>query len=430
MKDCKTSLIFLIFVFVLYPVVAAQAIGPVKPLAKITIEAGKYDRIDTLVSVSLEAISDALEDAPIGLVELKGSESLPVASQIEPGNPPKLWWILSGTTPAGSERVYQIVPGINADSALVKAVKDDKVLVLQKGNAKILQYNYAIVPAPKDMGRVPEVRRPLYDRSGFIHPLWSPNGMVLTEIHPPDHLHHMGIWMPWTHTLYQGRRIDFWNVGDGTGTVRFTKFLSETSGPIYGGFQAEQEHVARKTSEGEKVILKEVWDVRAYNIGGPEKGYWIVDFKSTQRNVTEKPLIQEKYRYGGFGCRATRQWKGKNTSYLTSEGKTRENANGTRARWCDTAGNIDGKWTGITHYSHPQNFRHPEPMRVWPGPDDYVFFNFCPSVLEEWEMKPGEDHVFKYRFYVHEGKISVDDAERIWHDYAEPPTVKIEKIVQ
>jgi hypothetical protein len=254
--------------------------------------------------------------------------------------------------------------------------------------------------------------------------------LVLTEIHPPDHLHHMGIWMPWTHTLYQGRRIDFWNVGDGTGTVRFTKFLSETSGPIYGGFQAEQEHVARKTSEGEKVILKEVWDVRAYNIGGPEKGYWIVDFKSTQRNVTGKPLIQEKYRYGGLGYRATREWKGKNTSYLTSEGKTRENANGTRARWCDTAGSIDGKWTGITHYSHPQNFRHPEPMRVWPGPDDYVFFNFCPSVLEEWEMAPGEDHVFQYRFYVHEGKISVDDAERVWHDYAEPPTVKIEKIAQ
>jgi len=117
MKDSKTSLIFLIFIFVLYSVVATQAIGPVEPLAKITVETGQYDRIDTPVSVSLEAISDALKDAPIGLVELKGSESLPVASQVEPGDPPKLWWILSGTTPAGSERVYQIVPGINADAA-------------------------------------------------------------------------------------------------------------------------------------------------------------------------------------------------------------------------------------------------------------------------------------------------------------------------
>ena len=435
MQKHKTSFITLATLFVLCPAIAIKAISPVKPLAKIVVEAGQYIRIDTPVSVTLEGIIADPNQNRFMLMEVKGSERVSVASQIESGKPSKLWWILTGTTPAGSKREYELLPGgvtndAVLDTGVVKAVEDDKVLVLQKGDRKVLQYNHAIVPAPEDMGRVPEVRRPLYDRSGFIHPLWSPDGLVLTAIHPPDHIHHMGIWMPWTHTLYEGRRIDFWNVGDGTGTVRFVKFLSETSGPVYGGFQAGQEHVARRTSEGEKVILREVWDVRVYNVGGPEKGYWLVDFKSIQRNVAEKPLIQEEYRYGGLGYRATREWKGENTSYLTSEGKTRENANGTRARWCDTAGEIDGKWTGITHYSHPENFRHPEPMRVWPEPDNYIFFNFCPSVLGQWEMAPGEDHVFQYRFYVHEGKIGVDDAERIWHDYAEPPTVKLEKINQ
>ena len=72
--------------------------------------------------------------------------------------------------------------------------------------------------------------------------------------------------MPWTHTHYEGKMIDFWNVGDGTGTVRFSKFISSASGPVFGGFKAEQEHVGLKTSEGEKVILDEIWDVRAYNV--------------------------------------------------------------------------------------------------------------------------------------------------------------------
>jgi hypothetical protein len=444
MQKHKISLITLAILFVLYPAIAIKAISPVKPLAKIVVEAGQYTRIDTPVSVSLEGIIADPNQSRFMLMEVKGTEKVSVASQIEPVKPSKLWWILTGTTPAGGKREYELLPGgitndVVLDTGIVKVVKDDKVLVLQKGDRKVLQYNHAIVPAPEDMGRrVPEVRRPLYDRSGFIHPLWSPDGLVLTDIHPADHIHHMGIWMPWTHTKYEGRRIDFWNVGDGTGTVQFDKFLSETSGPVYGGFQAGQEHVTRKrdpvsgrpTPEVDKVILREVWDVRVYNVGGPEKGYWLVDFKSIQRNVAENPLIQEEYRYGGLGYRATRQWKGENTSYLTSEGKTRENANGTRARWCDTAGVIDGKWTGITHYSHPQNFRHPETMRVWPEPDNYIFFNFCPSVLGEWEMAPGEDHVFQYRFYVHEGKISTDDAERIWHDYAEPPVVQLEKINQ
>jgi hypothetical protein len=276
--------------------------------------------------------------------------------------------------------------------------------------------------------RVPEERRPLYDRSGFIHPLWSPEGAVLTDIHPPDHLHHMGLWMPWTHTQFEGKRIDFWNVGDGTGTVRFAKFLSTTSGPVYGGFQAEQEHIARKTSEGEQVILKEVWDIRVYNVRGePGKEYWLIDFKSTQRCVAKTPLVQEEYRYGGLGYRAAREWKGENAAYLTSEGKTRKDGHATRARWCDAAGAIEGKWAGVTFYSNPKNFQHPEPMRIWPEFENNVFFNFCPSQAGEWEMKPGEDHVFRYRLYVHEGKINVEDAERVWNDYANPPTVKLLK---
>jgi hypothetical protein len=232
--------------------------------------------------------------------------------------------------------------------------------------------------------------------------------------------------MPWTHTQYEGKLVDFWNIDDGTGTVRFAKYLSTTEGPVFGGFQAEQEHVALKTSAGEKVILKEVWDIRVYNIGGPENGYWLWDFKSTQRNITELPLIQEEYRYGGFGFRGSREWKGQTAAYLTSEGKTRVDGHATRARWCDLSGSIDTNWEGVAILSHPNNFRHPEPMRIWPEFEDNIFFNFAPSQAGEWEMKPGEDHVFRYRLYVHVGKVNVKDNERVWKDYAEPPKVKVE----
>ena len=80
----------------------------------------------------------------------------------------------------------------------------------------------------------------------------------------------------------------------------------------------------------------------------------------------------------------------------------------------------------MTFFSNPKNFRHPEPMRLWPEPTNYLFFNFCPSQLGAWEMKPGEDHVFRYRWYVHEGKPDVAEIERIWNDYANPPQVTVE----
>ena len=115
-----------------------------------------------------------------------------------------------------------------------------------------------------------------------------------------------------------------------------------------------------------------------------------------------------------------------NADYLTSEGKTRKDGHGTRARWCDNYGKVGDEWEGVTFFSNPKNFRHPEPMRLWPEPNNYIFFNFCPSQLGAWEMKPGEDHVFRYRWYVHEGKPDVAQIERIWNDYANPPQVKVE----
>ncbi|MHC4633486.1 MAG: DUF6807 family protein [Planctomycetota bacterium] len=304
-------------------------------------------------------------------------------------------------------------------STVVEVTKDDSVLQIRQGDTKILQYNHAPVPPP-------EGKNPLYTRSGFIHPLWSPTGDVLTEIHPADHIHHVGIWMPWTKTKFEGKDVDFWNLAGGQGTVRFVKFLSTTSGPVYGGFKAEQEHVALKTSDGEKVVLREEWDVRVYNIGGPQKGYWLWDFVSRQRCVADSPLNQVKYRYGGFGFRAAAEWEGENAMYLTSEGKTRKDGHATRARWCEAAGAIEGKWAGITFMSHPENFRHPEPMRIWPS--GHVFFNWAPSQAGDWVMEPGKEHVFRYRQYVHEGKVKVADAERVWRDFAEPPKVKLERI--
>lgn len=392
-----------------------------QPLARITVEAGDYTRIDTPVSLDLNGVPLGFPQDEVHLVEVKGEQRIDVPVQFEAGSPPRLWWVLSGTTQAGGKRTYELMEGAGPAASGVEAVLNEKVLQVEANGTKVLSYNHAVVPAPAGQSR-------LFDRSGFIHPLWSPTGSVLTNIHPKDHYHHLGIWMPWTHTEFEGKPVDFWNLGGGQGTVRFKKILSTTSGPIYGGFQAEHEHLALKTEKGEKVVLNEVWDVRVYNVGGPQKDYWLWDVVSTQRCVADSPLKLLEYRYGGFGFRATADWKGETAAYLTSEGKTRKDGHATRARWCDTAGVSDGKWKGVTFFSHPKNFRHPEAMRIWPGFDEEVFFNWAPVQTGDFEMKPGEDHVFRYRQYVHEGKVDVEKTEQLWNDYAHPPKMTIEAV--
>ena len=422
MQKSISTLIRLFPVFILSScLILPGSVTQGEPLARITVEAGDYARLDTPVSLDLSGVSLGFPNEKPSLVEIKGDQRIPVSAQLEPGSPPRLWWILSGETPADGKRIYELSRSSASVSPEpgVQVTKDDSVLVLRKGKQQILQYNHAIVPAPEGQSK-------LYDRGGFIHPLWSPAGSILTNIHPKDHYHHLGIWMPWTKTMFEGKPVDFWNLKEGQGTVRFNRFLSTTSGPVYGGFQAEQDHVALQTSSGEKIVLKEVWDVRVYNVGGPEKGYWIWDFVSSQRCVAGSPLLLEEYRYGGFGFRATGDWKGETAAYLTSEGKTRKDGHATRARWCDTAGVSDGNWKGITFFSNPQNFRHPEAMRIWPEFEQEVFFNWAPVQTGNFEMKPGQDHVFRYRQYVHEGKVDVEKTEQLWNDYAHPPKVEME----
>lgn len=431
MRKLNSTFIGLISVLALFGGLSTQTTGAAEPLARITVDAGEHTRIDTPVSVSLEGVALGPGEGAFMLVEKAAGETATYPAQLEAGSPAKLWFILGGETKPGTKRTYELTeapksrlglpvegrtPGARPPAARVSVRQTQDYCDILYGDTKVLRYNNAVVPPPAGQSE-------LYKRSGFIHPLWSPAGSVLTNIHAPDHIHHLGIWMPWTHTEFEGKSVDFWNLKEGQGTVRFVKYLATTDGPVFGGFQVEQEHVALKTAEGEKVVLKEVWDVRVYNVGGPGKGYWLWDFKSTQRCVADSPLRQIEYRYGGFGFRGAAEWDEQTAEYLTSEGKTRKDGHATRARWCDTSGKIK-EWEGVTFYSHPENFRHPEPMRIWP--EGQVFFNWAPSQAGDWEMKPGEDHVFRYRLYVHEGKVNVADAERIWADYAEPPKVTIE----
>ena len=399
--------------FALFLALVPSSVSAAGPLAKITVEAGKHMRIDTPVSIPLNGISTESR-----LEEIKGSNRIPVVAQIEAGNPPRLWWILSGTTPAGGKRVYELVVGRPAAVSGVEVRLDDTFLDIYHGRTKVLRYNHAPVPPPEGASL-------LYTRSGFIHPLWSPAGAILTNIHPADHIHHMGIWMPWTKTEFEGREVDFWNLKKGEGTVRFVEFVSTRSGLVYGGFEAEQEHVALKTPVDKKVVLKETWDVRVYNVGGVDKGYWLWDFTSTQRCASSSPLKLLKYRYGGLGFRATSQWDEDSSDYLTSEGKTRKDGHGTRGRWCNVFGKTAKGPAGILFMSHPQNHEHPEPMRIWP--EGEVFFNFCPVQKADWTLEPGETYVLRYRLYVYNGTITAEKAEGLWQDFANPPKISLER---
>lgn len=384
-------------------------------IAKITIKSEKDISENVAVSVELKKIPNEIKYGYCQLIRENDGESQIIPFQIENSQPARLWFLLPEKLPANQEQVYKIISGQPTQSPLVQIKMDCKTLTLSQGCRKALQYYYGEMEPP-------EGDTELYTRSGFFHPIWTPGGKVLTRIHPFDHVHHMGFWLPWTNTEFEGRHVDFWNVDDSLGTVRFVKFNDVTTGPVFGGFEALQHHLDVKAPEGEKVVLNELRDVRVWNTNDPDDRFSVWDVTSTQTCASSSPLLLHQYRYGGMGFRGPASWTPRNSNYLTSEGKTRKDGNGTRARWFIIYGKTDEGHAGILLMSHPDNHEHPEPLRIWPDGD--IFCGFCPVVVNEWLLEPGKDYVRKYRAVAYDGKMTAEEAEQFWQDWVNAPRVE------
>lgn len=398
-----------------------------EPALKFTLPACDFDRQDFPLSIILPDEIEAGDVVPL-LVEIIDSKPVKVSCQINKGVPNELSWVLKGVTKAGMERQFELSFGKGeANPPVMKVEQNDTTLFITKAGTPILHYRYSELPAP-------EGQSPLFARSGFIHPIYSPSGEELTWAQPPDHFHHVGLWNPWTKVTWKGNHTDFWNLGDGLGTVRFSDFISKESGSVYTEFSILQDHIAfvpPKPSNSDQIdeskeviVMEEEWIIRVWNV---EDGY-ILDFTSLIENVLDESISLDAYRYGGgIGYRATSKWNKNNSEVLTSEGKTRTDGDATRAKWCWMSGDLEGKYTGLLFMSDPENYDFPQPMRIWPDNSNGVghqYFEFTPIRENAWILEPGQRYSQKYRIWVREGQLNFDEAEQQWQQYVNSMELK------
>ncbi|HEY0457388.1 MAG TPA: PmoA family protein [Verrucomicrobiae bacterium] len=313
--------------------------------------------------------------------------------------------------PQGKAQQYFIKPADYIKLSNLSCTRKATKLELKSENLSLMSYQAE--PGPLPRANIKE----LFIRGGYLHPINTLSGKTVTDDFPANHLHHHGVWWSWTKTEFQGRHPDFWNMGDGKGKVEFVAVDKTWSGPVQCGFISRHRFVDL-TGPEPIVALNETWEVHAYLPDIMAK-FWMFDLVSTQTCATSSALKLPEYRYGGLGFRGNWAWNGKDkTDFLTSEGEhDREKGQGTRGRWCDITGLVDGQKVGIAILCHPDNFRAPQPMRLHPTEP---FFNFAPQEAGDMEIAPGKPYVAKYRFIVHDGPMDKDKLDELWNDYAHP----------
>ena len=411
---------YIFFIFQLLVIMPAGNSVWGQRLATLEIELEESPKFAFPVSIALDQITQ-LADSSVQLMEVVQGQAKPIPFQIHNQGGRKLYWMISPSGNREYKRVFELHINSNIRHSPVLAIAMDKAAIYIRRNGKDLwQYNHAIAYPPAGVDSA-------YARSGFVHPMWSPTGKALTRIQPPDHYHHYGLWNPWTSAEFEGETIDFWNLKEKQGTVRYANTQEKIQGPVFAGYKVLHEHVVLKGIEVPKVALVETQGTNIFST--PEAdSYYLADISISLNAATDKPVLLKEYRYGSLGWRTTEKWDRYNSEVITSEGKNRVEADGSLATWCIVQGSIDDDYAAVVMMSSPTNYNHPEPLRIWPE-NMYdrgdMYANFAPTKNKDWNLEPGKNYVLNYRFLVSSKKLTAEEAENAWQNFAHPPKVKI-----
>jgi len=283
-----------------------------------------------------------------------------------------------------------------------------------------------------------------------LYPVYADNGTVVTrsfplmqrEGDPTDHPHHIGIWFNFENL----NGLDFWNNSYAIaadkksqyGWVRTDKIL-ETSGGTVGTLS----YHANWTNQAKEIILEET---TTFKISGTD-GRRILDRITTLKADKDATFTDAKD--GLMGLRLAHELqipatadqkftdnKGNvtvvkggtdkiaNGTYLTSAGKTGDDAWSTRGVWCKVYAKMGEDSVSIAMIDHPKNVNYPT---FWHA-RGYGLFAANPlgekaftngKSEKNLTLKKGESVTFRYRIVITNGNetITAEDLDAMAKAY-------------
>lgn len=251
-----------------------------------------------------------------------------------------------------------------------------------------------------------------FTRTHYIHPLWAPDGTVLTDDFPPDHLHHRGVFWAWHQVVVDGKNIcDGWELKYFGQKIMDLQFRSLKSGSAELKTEVEWESPNLKNEQGELIpMLQEKTKII---IHPAVKNYRKIDFEISLLALVENLSIggsADEKGYSGFSARV------KLPEDLVFKGVagnvSPQNTVVSSPGYIDISGGMlkNGNPGGIVIIDSPENPGYPQPWilrakssmqnAVWPGNQLVPISKTKPLVL-------------KYSLLVYSGEMKSKTIEKL-----------------
>lgn len=375
----------------------------------ITVKANGYARRHTVIEASLQT------PLPKNKTYIVVNEATGLTAAVQQLDSLHLFFILPDVLLPDGAATYKVeaAKGRRVKPA-VSVQKNAKGLRVKVQGKDLLFYNTAVIDPPDSLPS-------FYARSGFIHPLYSPAGKILTDDFPAGHAHQHGIMTAWPNAGFKGEAVDFWNQQQKTGSARHVKVESiepDAVGTIIK-LRLQQYSLAYGA------VLSEQWTLTIY----PFSGHYLFDLLSVQQNITADTLYLKKYHYGSIAFRGSSHWNDMDPqhfeskwSVLTDSGFTFSNADGKRAAYVSASGLIGGGMTGVAVFGFPANYNYPQPIRVHP---QMPYWGFAPAATGPFSINPGEVYTSRYRYCVYDGPPDARFLTGLNNDLVHPAAVTV-----
>ena len=229
-------------------------------------------------------------------------------------------------------------------------------------------------------------------RSSYIHPLYAPDGTVVTDDFPRDHYNHRGVFWAWPVVKIDGVSYDPWAVKGIQD--KFVRWIARETGKDSAWLSVENGWYV-----GEKKVLKETVQVLTHPlISGRRTLDFTLTFEAFERPVQISGSPTAMKGYGGFGVRfAPRE----NTAIRTNTGIEEKDTDRIPHPWAALDASFEGHSAGVRIDIDPANTGYPNGWCL----RHYGYLGVSFPGLESYVFEPGRPVVLKYRVTVSSEKM-------------------------
>ncbi len=264
-------------------------------------------------------------------------------------------------------------------SAQMSMKREGDGILITEGDQKVAFYAKEAPAMNLDKGR-----------ANYFHPVYLPDGTVITENAPEDHIHHRGIFWAWHQILIDGTSIgDQWTLSDFIHDVKSVEFFRLPQGMAM--MKTIVHWKSPKYAAGARPFVEEKATVSFFE---QRRNYRIIQFRIQLRSQVNGLMLggsDDSKGYGGFSARIDLP----DDVRFSSEGKEVEpQKNAVQAgKYMTVSGSMakNGHHGGVLIYS-ANSFdtskqwilRNKESMQnaVWPGREPVALSKVTPLVLK------------------------------------------------